>query len=195
MPYVELPKFYEALCERDTISVKALRFTILTAARSGETRGATWGEIDRANAIWVVPGERTKSGREHRVPLPDQALEVLDGLERLSDDPGELLFPSPLGKPLSDAAMRKYLQTNMGKAGLTVHGFRSSFRDYVAERTNFPREIAEAALAHTLRDATEAAYQRGDMLERRRRLMNDWATFCVSGEAPDSKVVPIRDAR
>ncbi len=194
MPYGELPEFFGALAERDTMSVKALRFTILTAARSGETRGATWGEIDRDTAIWIVPSERTKSGREHRVPLSDEAPSVLDGLERLSDDPGELLFPSPLGRPLSDTAMRKYLQTNLGKPGLTVHGFRSTFRDWAAERAGAPREVAEAALAHSLRDATEAAYQRGDMLDRRRKLMDAWATFCISGEAPASKVVPIRSA-
>jgi integrase len=194
LSYAELPEFFGALAERDTISAKALRFTILTAVRSGETRGAAWGEIDRDNAVWIIPGERTKRGREHRVPLSEEALSVLDDLERHGDDPGALLFPSPLGKPLSDAAMRKYLQTNMGKPGLTVHGFRSSFRDWTAERTNFPREIAEAALAHVLRDKTEAAYQRGDMLDRRRKLMEAWAKFCVSGEAPASEVVPIRNA-
>ncbi len=194
MPYGELPEFFGALAERDTISAKAMAFTILTAARSGETRAATWGEIDRDNAIWIVPSERTKSGREHRVPMSDEATAVLDGLTRLSDNPGELLFPNQQGNPLSDTAMRKYLQSNMGKTGLTVHGFRSTFRDWVAERTRFPREIAEAALAHALRDATEAAYQRGDMLDRRRGLMDAWATFCVSGEAADSSVVSIRSA-
>ena len=194
MPYTELPGFYSELAERETVSARALAFTILTAVRSGETRGATWGEIDRNTAVWTVPGERTKSRRDHRVPLSDEALTVLDGLERLSDDPDELLFPSPLGRPLSDTAMRKYLQTNLGKPGLTVHGFRSTFRDWAAERAGAPREVAEAALAHSLRDATEAAYQRGDMLDRRRKLMDAWATFCISGEAADSSVVSIRSA-
>lgn len=192
MPYAELPKFFGALAERNTVSAKALAFTILTAVRSAETRGATWGEIDRNAAIWAVPGERTKSGRDHRVPLTDEALSVLDGLKNLGDDPDAPLFPNPRGKPLSDTAMRKYLQNDMDKQGVTVHGFRSSFRDWAAERTGFPREIAEAALAHVLRDKTKAAYQRGDMLDRRRKLMEAWAKFCASGEAPASGVVSIR---
>jgi integrase len=147
IPYAELPEFFGVLAERDAVSAKALAFTILTAARSGETRGATLGEIDYDTAIWTVPGERTKSGREHRVPLTDEALVILHGLGHLGDDPDMVLFPNPRGKPLSDTAMRKYLQTSLDKPGLTVHGFRSSFRDWVAERTGFPREVAEAALA------------------------------------------------
>ena len=154
----------------------------------------TLAEIDYDTAIWTVPGGRTKSGREHRVPLTNEALTILRGLNHLGDDPDAVLFPSPRGRPLSDTAMRKYLQTIMGKTGLTVHGFRSTFRDWIAERTGFPREVAEAALAHVLRDQTEAAYQRGDMLDRRRKLMEAWAKFCTSGEAPGSEVVPIREA-
>ena len=193
MPYKELPKFFGALVGRDTVSAKALAFTLLTAARSGETRGATLREIDYDAAIWIVPGERTKSGREHRVPLTDEALAILRGLDHLGDDPDAVLFPNPSGKPLSDAAMRKFLQTTMWRSDLTVHGFRSTFRDWTAERTRFPREIAEAALAHVLKDKTEAAYQRGDLLDRRRKLMEAWATFCASGEAPaGKKVVSIR---
>jgi len=194
MPYAELPGFYSKLAERDTISAKAMAWTILTAVRSGETRGATLGEIDRDNAVWTIPGERTKSGREHRVPLTDEALSVLNGLDHLGDDPNAPLFPNPRGKPLSDTAMRKYLQQDLNQPGVTVHGFRSSFRDWAAERTAFPREIAEAALAHILRDKTEAAYQRGDMLDRRRKLMEAWAKFCDSGEASASGVVSMRKA-
>ncbi len=194
MSYAALPEFFRALADRDTVSAKALVFTILTAVRSGETRGATLGEIDRDNAVWTIPGQRTKSGREHRVPLTDEALSVLDGLDHLGDDPDAPLFPNSRGKPLSDTAMRKYLQQDLNQPEVTVHGFRSSFRDWAAERTNFPREIAEAALAHVLRDKTEAAYQRGDMLDRRRKLMAAWAKFCASGEAPSSGVVSIRKA-
>ena len=181
MPYAELPKFFGALVERDTMSAKALAFTILTAARSGETRGATLGEIDRDADIWIVPGERIKSEVEHQVPLTDEALAILDGLDHLGDDPDAVLFPNPRGKPLSDTAMRKYLQSVMGKQGLTVHGFRSTFRDWIAEKTGFPREVAEAALAHVVGDPTEAAYRRGDMLDKRRKLMEAWAKFCTSG--------------
>ena len=194
MPYVELPEFFAELSKRDTVSAKALAFTILTAARSGETRGATLGEIDYDAAIWTVLGSRSKSGREHRVPLTDEALAILRGLQHVEDDKEALLFPNTRGRSLSDTAMRKYLQEDMGRPGLTVHGFRSTFRDWVAERTGFPREVAEAALAHVLRDQTEAAYQRGDMLDRRRKLMEAWEKFCTSGAASTGEVVAIRKA-
>lgn len=191
MPYAELPEFFAELSKRDTVSAKALTFTILTAARSGETRGATLGELDFVSGVWTVPGERTKSGREHRVPLTGSVGPILRGLDYLGDDKDALLFPNPRGKPLSDTALRKYLQQNLAKPGLTVHGFRSTFRDWAAERTNFPREVAEAALAHIVRDKTEAAYQRGDMLARRRKLMEAWAKFCTSGAASTAEVVAI----
>jgi integrase len=194
MPYVELPGFFAELSKRDTISARALAFTILTAARSGETRKATLGEIDFANAVWTVPSTRTKSGREHRVPLTKEGLALLRELTYLGEDKETLLFPNPSGKALSDTAMRKYLQEDMGQAGLTVHGFRSTFRDWAAERTNTPREIAEAALAHVVGDETEAAYLRSDMLTRRRKLMEAWARFCTAGVAASGKVVPIRKA-
>ncbi len=192
LPYSELPAFFAELSKRKTISAKALAFTILTAARSGEVRGAVLAEI--TGTVWTVPGERTKSGREHRVPLSDAALNILRSLDYLSDEGDALLFPGLRGKPLSDATMRKYLQQDMGKPRLTVHGFRSTFRDWAAECTNFPREIAEAALAHVLRDKTEAAYQRGDMLERRRMLMEAWARFCTSGATSARKVLPLSPA-
>lgn len=192
MPYGELPTFFVELSKRDTVSAKALRFTILTAARSGETRHARFREIDFKNAIWTVPKERTKSGREHRVPLTKEALALLRGLPHLSDDPDTLLFPNSQDKPLSDTAMRKYLVEDMGQEGLTVHGFRSTFRNWVAEQTSVPGEIAEAALSHVNGDKTEAAYLHSDVLDRRRRLMADWARFCGSGVKPTGKVVAIR---
>ncbi len=194
MPYAELPAFFADLSKRNTISAKALAFTILTAARSGETRNATLGEIDFRNAIWTVPEGRTKSGREHRVPLTKEALGLLRRLPHLGDDPATLLFPNSQDKPLSDTAMRKYLQEDLGKEGLTVHGFRSTFRDWAAECTNVPGEIAEAALGHVNGDETEKAYLRSDMLERRRKLMEMWAKFCTSGAASGAKVVPLRKA-
>jgi integrase len=194
MPYSELPEFFAELSKRGTVSAKALAFTILTAARSGEVRGATLGEINKEGTIWTIPGQRTKSGREHRVPLSAQALTLLRSLDYLGNDSAELLFPGTQDKPLSDTAMRKHLQRDMAKPGLTVHGFRSTFRDWAAEQTNFPREIAEAALAHVLRDRTEAAYQRGDMLERRRTLMEAWAKFCTSGGGSARKVLPLSPA-
>lgn len=178
MAYAELPQFFTELLKKETISAKALAFTILTAARSGETRGARASEINLSAALWTVPAERTKSNREHRVPLAPSALVVLRSRLSPNTENDRLLFPNPRGKSLSDTAMRKYLQEDMKQPTLTVHGFRSSFRDWAAEQTNFPRELAEASLAHTLRDRTEAAYQRGDMLDRRRKLMEAWAEYC-----------------
>jgi integrase len=194
MHYAELPAFFADLSKRTTISAKALAFTILTAARSGETRNATLGEIDFKKGIWTVPEGRTKSGREHRVPLTKEALAIVRGLKHLQDDPATLLFPNSQDKPLSDTAMRKYLQEDLKKPGLTVHGFRSTFRDWAAENTTFPREIIEAALSHVVKDQTEAAYLRSDVLERRRKLLEAWAKFCTSGAASGPKVVPLRKA-
>jgi integrase len=188
LPYTELPAFFAGLRERETVSARALLFTILNAARSGETRLAHSDEVDFKTAIWTVPASRTKSGREHRVPLSRDALALL------SPDKG-LLFPNAQGEPLSDSAMRKYLQEDMKRPGLTVHGFRSTFRDWTAERTNVTSEIAEAALAHIVGDKTEAAYRRGDALDRRRRLMETWAKYCTSGHVAAGKVVPLHGAR
>lgn len=195
MPYTELPAFFADLSKRNPISAKALAFTILTAARSGETRKATLPEVNFKDAIWTVPPERTKSGREHRVPLTKEALALLRALPHLKHGPAALLFPNMQDRPLSDAAMRKYLQEDMRKPGITVHGFRSTFRDWAAEQTNVPGEIAEAALGHINGDETEAAYLRSDMLEPRRKLMEMWAKFCTSGPVSGAKVIPIRKAR
>ncbi len=179
MPYAELPAFFADLSARNTMSARAMAWTILTAARSGETRMATVGELDLSAAVWTVPGSRTKSGREHRVPLTQEALAIVSTLG-LGTDNTALLFPSASGKPLSDTAMRKYLQEEMKRPGLTVHGFRSSFRDWANECTEVAGEIAEAALSHVTGDATERAYRRGDALDRRRKLMEMWATFCTT---------------
>ena len=152
----------------------AFEFMVLTAARSGEGRLATWDEMDLDAAVWMVPGARMKAKRDHRVPLSGQAVALLHDARRLSVGTG-LVFPSPRGKPLSDMTLSKLLK-ELGIAAVP-HGFRSSFRDWAAEQTNTPREVIEAALAHTVRNPTEAAYARSDLFERRRGLMDDWADY------------------
>ncbi|MDE2580911.1 MAG: integrase arm-type DNA-binding domain-containing protein [Rhodospirillales bacterium] len=192
LPWAEIGSFMRALAAQKGTGALALRFAILAAARSGEVRGATWAEIDLDSATWTVPGERMKAGREHRVPLCAEALAVLRDVAPLRDrKAGELVFPgAKRGKPLSDMSLTAVLR-RMKRGDLTVHGFRSTFRQWCAEATNYPRELAEAALAHTLRDKVEAAYQRGDMMEKRRRLMAEWATFCGRPQAA-GEVVPLR---
>jgi integrase len=190
MPYADVPAFFAQLKKREAVTAKALAFTILTAARSGEARLATFAEIDFKAAIWNVPAERMKSGRPHRVPLTNEALALLprDGA------PENLLFSGTRAGALSDVTMRKYLQHDMGYEDLTVHGFRSSFKDWARERTNFPDEVSEAALAHIVGDKTEAAYARGDLFNKRRKLMEAWAAYCASPTAAvAAKVVPIRE--
>jgi integrase len=162
------------LTKRDGVAARALRFAILTAARSGEARGASWGEIDLDAAAWTVPPTRIEAGREHRVPLAPPALALLGE----PGAPDALVFPSDArpGRPLSDMALTSVLR-RMGRGGLTAHGFRSTFRDWAGETTSHPREVIEAALAHRLKD--KAAYARGDLFAKRRRLMEDWAGYCA----------------
>jgi integrase len=183
LPWKEMPAFWVDLSARDGVAAMALRFSILTAARSGEVRGALWSEIDMTEAVWSVPGSRMKSGRAHRVPLPAGAQTVLQELVKLfGHAPTDLVFPGMKnGLPLSDMSITAVLR-RMGREEVTVHGMRSCFRDWAAE-TGKPADIAEAALAHVVGDKTVAAYQRGDLLERRRKLMEDWATFCDSAPA------------
>lgn len=174
LPYVELPTFVANLRTRTGLAASALEFLILTAARSGEVLGARWLEVDERTRVWTVPGDRMKGGREHRVPLSERALELLAAVKLLSR--GEYVFPSfRADKPLSNMAFDALL-TRM-KVRATAHGFRSSFRDWVGEETNFARELAEAALAHAVGDATERAYRRGDALEKRRELMEQWSSY------------------
>ena len=188
MPYADVPAFFAELKKREPVSARALAFTVLTAARSGEARLATLAEIDFKDAAWNVPAGRTKSGRPHRVPLSKEALALVPR----DSEPTTLLFPSTRGGALSDATMRKYLQDDMGHADVTVHGFRSSFKDWARERTNFGGEVSEAALAHIIGDKTEAAYARGDLFDKRRRLMDAWAKYCTSDAASGTSVVPLR---
>ena len=152
----------------------AFELLALTAARSGEVRLATWDEMDLDAATWTIPAARMKARREHRVPLSGRALAILHDARRRSDGPG-LVFRSPRGKPLFDMTLSRLIK-ELGIAAVP-HGFRSSFRDWAAEQTNTPREVVEAALAHTVRNPTEAAYARSDLFERRRRLMDDWAAY------------------
>ena len=151
-------------------------FVVLTAARSGEVRLATWDEMDLDAGVWTIPAARMKAKRDHRVPLSGRALAILHDVQRLSDGAG-LVFRSLRGKPLSDMTLSKLIK-ELGIAAVP-HGFRSSFRDWAAEQTNTPREVVEAALAHTVRNPTEAAYARSDLFERRRRLMDEWAAYCA----------------
>ena len=163
LPIDAVPQFMRDLRDKEGVTARALEFVVLTAARSGEVRGATWGEIDLDAAVWVVPGDRMKAGREHRVPLCTQAVELLKKMPRFVGN--EHVFPSPRGKALSDMALLTVMRRM--EVDAVPHGFRSTFRDWVGERTDYPRELAEQALAHTLENKVEAAYRRGDALEKR----------------------------
>ncbi len=188
MPYKDVPAFLLALEKRaPSAGSLALRFTVLTAARSGEVRGATWRELDLQAKVWTIPAGRMKADREHRVPLSDAAVQLLTGLHRGDDD--DLLFAGTKGKPLSDMTLAAVLKRM--KVDATVHGFRSSFRDWCADN-GVSRELAERALAHAVADKTEAAYHRTDQLEQRRPLMQAWANF-VTG-AGKGNVVNLRGA-
>ena len=190
LPYQQLPAFVQALRDADSGEVVklALEFTILCAARTSETLNATWAEIDLEAKTWTIPAPRMKAGVEHRVPLSPKCVKILERAKALTDG-GPYVFPgrSPK-KPLSNMVFLMALR-RMKRADLTTHGFRSTFRDWAAERTNVPRAVCESALAHTLRDKTEAAYNRTDLLDRRRDLMTSWARFATSKPAD---VVAIR---
>lgn len=190
MPYSDVPAFVARLRPREAVAALALEFTILTAARSGEVLGARWPEFDLEAKVWTIPATRMKAGKEHRVPLSTRAVSILAKLGEARI--GDFVFPGQRsGKPLSGMAMEMVLR-RMKAEGVTVHGFRSSFRDWCGEETHFPREVAEAALAHVAGDATERAYRRGDALEKRRGLMEAWADY-LDGKRV-ANVVPMRKA-
>ena len=191
LPVGEIEAFMKTLRSQAGMSAQAVEFTILTAARSGEVRGARWTEIDLDAATWTVPGERMKAGKEHRVPLSDAALAILDALPH--EDRNALVFASPRGGMLSDMSLTAVLRRM--KVDAVPHGFRSSFRDWCAELTNYPREVAEMALAHAIGNKVEAAYRRGDLFEKRRRLMKDWAAFCANPEIRKGSVIAMNAAR
>jgi integrase len=176
MSYAELPAFMSALQARQATAALALEFAVLTAARSGEVLGARWEEFDLDRAVWVVPATRMKAGREHRVPLSQRAHKIVKALHEARD--GDFVFPGQqTGKPLSAMAMKMILH-RMRIENATVHGFRSAFRDWAAERTNYAREVCEAALAHSTGNAVEQAYMRSDLFDKRRKLMDAWAAYC-----------------
>jgi len=189
LPMGDMPRFMQMLRKRGG-AARALEFTILTATRSGETRGALWREIDMKHAIWTVPAERMKADKEHVIPLSPQATALLKTTHRMAGT--DLVFPSADGKEFSDAAMAKviklmhaadikdggkgFLDPKQGRVAVP-HGFRSTFRDWASECTSYPRDVAEMALAHTIGDKVEAAYRRGDLLAKRTKMMADWASF------------------
>ena len=177
MPFCDVPGFLVRLRQRQSVTRLALEYLILTAARSGEVRGARWSEVDLAEKVWLIPAERMKAGKEHRVPLPDAALDVLVRVRPFRSELSDLIFPGQKArKSLSDMTLLKVLE--MMDVPVTVHGFRSTFRDWCAEETQYPGEVAEAALAHTIQNKVEATYRRTDFFERRKNLMNDWAGYC-----------------
>lgn len=192
LPYAKLPAFLRTLRALEGTAPRALEFVILTAARVSEAVNATWDEIDLPGKLWTVPAARMKSGREHRVPLSDAAVRLLKAMQATRQN--DYLFPGwRVRRPLTGAACLKLLH-DLGHPELTVHGFRSTFRDWCAEQTNIPRELAEAALAHVLKDKTEAAYQRGDLLHRRALLMQSWARYCAQSKT-SATVTPLRAKR
>lgn len=189
MPYADVPAFIAKLRESEVVAALALEFAVLTAARSGEVRGACWSEFDFDAKVWVIPAKRMKAGREHRVPLSDRVVEILGKLNEMWVS--DFVFPGRRRvEAISSSAMEKVLG-RMGVA-VTVHGFRSTFRDWAGNETHFPRELAEHALAHVIGDKAEQAYRRSDALEKRRSLMDAWAAFC---EPRRADVIELRSWR
>jgi integrase len=195
LPFDQIADFLAALRKREGMAARALELAVLTAARTSEVLGARWGEIDLAAKVWAVPAGRMKAGREHRVPLSDPSLAVLDAVRPLAlirdgkPDPLGPVFPGlRRALPMSNMVMLMLLR-RMKRADLTIHGFRSTFSDWAAERTAYPREVVEMALAHTIGNKVEAAYRRGDLFEKRRNLMDAWASFC--GAPMSGEVMPL----
>ncbi len=188
LPYGEIAAFMAELRQQEGVGARALEFAILTAASTGEVIGARWDEINVAERLWIVPADRMKAGKEHRAPLSDAALAIVEKMAAIRQ--GDHVFPgSKAERPISNMAMLMLLR-RMGRGDLTAHGFRSTFRDWAAEATNFPAEVAEMALAHTVGDKLEAAYRRGDLFEKRREIMAAWANFIDHDKS--ATVVPMR---
>lgn len=191
LPVVDVGAFMERLRQCEGIGARALEFAILTAARSGEVRGAAWDEIDMDAGVWTVPAGRMKAGKEHRVPLSDAALTLLRGVPQMVGS--TVAFAAPRGGKLSDMTLSAVMR-RMGVPAVP-HGFRSTFRDWAGERTHYPSDMAEMALAHAIGNKVEAAYRRGDMFEKRRKMMNDWAAFLAAPEVKAGTVVPMKRSR
>jgi integrase len=195
LPYEEVHSFVKQLRAREGVAVRALEFTVLCATRTTETLGATWDEIDLAKRMWTIPGSRMKGGKEHRVPLSDRAIEIVSEMQAARDVHQPFVFPGgKRGQPLSNVAMLAVLK-RMGRRDITVHGFRSSFKDWASEKTDYPNEMTEIALAHVVGSKVEAAYRRGAMVEKRRHLMNDWAGFCENAPPDTDNVIPLPTGR
>jgi integrase len=184
LPFQNMSKFMVELAQRPATAARALEFAILTAARSGEVRGMTWSEVDFDAKIWTVPAGRMKAGAEHQVPLSDAAIGALKAVMPDSPAPAAIVFPAPRGGQMSDMAFSALLK-RMCRSDITTHGFRSSFRDWAGEATDFAREDAEMALAHTIASAVERAYRRGRAVDKRRGLMDAWAAYCAA-EKPEN---------
>lgn len=192
LPYSEVPAFVAELTKQIGVPPLALEFLILTAARSGEVRGATWSEIDLDRKLWVIPKERMKEKREHRVPLTDRALAILKALPREGDF---VFIGSRKNAPLGKNAFLKLIW-GMKRDDITIHGFRSSFRDWAGETTSFPADVCEAALSHAIGGGgVRTDYQRGDLLDKRRKLMDAWAAYCATTTKRGASVTPIRKGR
>jgi integrase len=187
MPYADIPAFVAALHMREAVAALALEFVMLTAARSGEVLGATWAEVDLDKGIWTIPAVRMKAGKEHRVPLSPRAVAILEAVQPLGS---EYLFAGNKGRKLSSMAMAMLLRRM--NSDVTVHGFRSGFRDWAAESTGFAHEVCEMALAHAISNQSEAAYRRGDLFDKRRKLMEAWALYCATPSSVGENVTPIR---
>jgi integrase len=192
MPYAELPGFMNALREQDSVAARALEFLVLTAARTGEVIGARWKEIDFKNRLWIVPAERMKAGKEHRVPLCPRALSVLQATKPEGVENGAFVFPGSQPRKTQSNMVFLMLLRRMKLGRLTGHGFRATFKTWATERTNFPREVIEAALAHVAGDKIEAAYQRGDLFDKRRRLMTAWSEYCGTKPATEINIISMR---
>ncbi len=187
--------FMHALRQRQGVAARAVEFCVLTATRSSEARGAPWDEIDLSARTWCISGTRTKTAKDHRVPLSEPAIHLLDQMESLQANTSDLIFPGAKAGELSDVALSKIAKLCAPGADITLHGMRSAFRDWAGETTNYPREVIEMALAHRLGDKAEQAYARGDLFQRRRRLMDDWGVFCSGpASAADTDAVTIQTA-
>ena len=192
LPWQEVPAFMTELRQHDSIAARALEFVILTGTRTGDVRGAIWNEIDLDSRVWHIPAERMKAGRDHRVPLSDRAIEILADLPRLKGE-DHVFAGTRTGAAFGDLVMLRLARGL--RPGVTVHGFRSSFKDWASEATNHPNIVSEMALAHAVKSAVEAAYRRGELLEKRKRLMRDWSVFCSrSAIAETNNVTPMRRA-
>jgi integrase len=191
MPYAEIPDFMVELRGREAMAAAALEFTILTAARTNETLGAMWDEIDLKAGIWVIPGSCMNRGREHRVPFSKRAIELLEQLQQLGSP---YLYPASKGGRMSNMAMSMLLRRMKPDATISAHGFRSSFHGWAAEATNIAWEICETALSHVTGTKTEVAYFRADLLEKRRKMMDAWANFCCQPAKLSDAARPIRAA-